>query len=279
MNNRHRTRSKNKRKRQEFNQDDIDMGRSLSQISISRSNPKKKKTRIALRDHLPNNVVSKVLNGNAHEQDKHNEEDNDELVSINSKERFKPRYLKVSDHIFKQMLSNTIKDGDKLIECLDTQEKLHFIRQMTEVTNHLHYLDLQQHLWQDYYNIGVKEGNVWAPKLSKSFAKQHHTCRTYGFPKHIIEQRQKKITYQLQHTINELQQYLIKLEQYAQEWQPSFDSTSLSNAINECVKQGQQRLRQEFEYKRKMLDLNSNDHHLITTFYQLQPNEEQVCLK
>jgi hypothetical protein len=62
----------------------------------------------------------------------------------------------------------------------------------------------------------MKEG-IWASRLSKSDAKQHHTCPTYGFPQHIIEKRHPKI-----------------------------------------------------------LILNSNDHQLITKFYQLSPNEEQV---
>ena len=122
----------------------------------------------------------------------------------------------------------------------------------------------------------MKEGR-WTPRLSKSYAKQHHTCRTYGFPRHIIEKRQQTIEHQLHRTVNELQQYIIELEQNSKQWQPSFDANILSNAINECVKKGQQRLRQEFEYRRKMLQFNSNDRHLLTKFYEMQPNEEQVC--
>ena len=63
----------------------------------------------------------------------------------------------------------------------------------------------------------MKEG-IWAPRISKYFAKQHHTCRAYGFPKHIVEQRQKTIIQQFQQTINGLQQYLIKLQQNVQQW-------------------------------------------------------------
>ena len=124
----------------------------------------------------------------------------------------------------------------------------------------------------------MKEG-VYAPRVSKSYAKQHHTCRTYGFSKHIIEKRQQTIQHQLHLTVNELQQYLIKLEEYSKQWQPSLDTNLISSAINECVKKGQERLRQEFVYKRKMLTIDSNDHYLITKFYQLQPSEEQVFLK
>ena len=70
---------------------------------------------------------------------------------------------------------------------------------------------------------------------------------------------------------------MIQLNISTNQWQPSIDSNMLSDIINECVKKGQQRLRQEFDYRRKMLEFDSNDRHLITKFYQLQPNDEQVC--
>ncbi|CAF1535461.1 unnamed protein product, partial [Rotaria sordida] len=99
--------------------------------------------------------------------------------------------------------SNSIEDGDKIVQCLNTNEKLQFVRQMTETTNNLYYFDLQRQLWQDYFDLGIKE-NKWAPRVSKSFIKQNHTCHIYGFPKHIVEQRLQTITQQFQRTINEL---------------------------------------------------------------------------
>ena len=73
-----------------------------------------------------------------------------------------------------------------------------------------------------------------------------------------------------------LRQQLIQLEQFAQQWQPNFDSNLVSEAIIECVKKGQQRLRQEFDYRRQMLALNVHDHHLLQKFYQLQLDHEHV---
>ncbi len=49
---------------------------------------------------------------------------------MNYLQKIKPQYLKVSDKIFKQMLSNAIKnDNDRIIiiQALDTQEKLQLI--------------------------------------------------------------------------------------------------------------------------------------------------------
>jgi hypothetical protein len=42
------------------------------------------------------------------------------------------------------------------------------------------------------------------------------------------------------------------------------------------ILKGQSRLRQEFDYRRKILEFDSNDRHLIKKFYDLQPNKEQV---
>jgi len=50
--------------------------------------------------------------------------ENNEL-SINSIEQYKPRYLKVFDWIFKQLLSKTIDNSYRIIDqYLDTKEKL-----------------------------------------------------------------------------------------------------------------------------------------------------------
>ena len=47
------------------------------------------------------------------------QEDNDSL-STNHIKMFKPRYLRMSDKVFKQMLSNEIEHDDNTIQCLDT---------------------------------------------------------------------------------------------------------------------------------------------------------------
>ena len=44
------------------------------------------------------------------------------------------------------------------------------------------------------------------------------------------------------------------------------------------MKKGQERLKRAFDQKKKMLELNSHDHGLIQKVYDLQPNDEQVCI-
>ncbi|CAF1385241.1 unnamed protein product [Adineta steineri] len=177
------------------------------------------------------------------------------------------------------MLSNAIKDDHKTIQSIDTKEKIQFLREMTELTNNLYYFDLQRQLWQEYLNMSLKEDNIHGLRqLSKSDAKELNTGYMWGFPKHVIEKRQNTIVHQIQRTINELNQYLIQLNTWTTQCQPPIDPNILSNAINEFVKKGQQRLKQEFDYKKKMLELNLYDHHLINRVYELQPTEEQLHL-
>ncbi|CAF1473541.1 unnamed protein product, partial [Rotaria sordida] len=135
QNNQHRTGLENKRKRQELNEDDIQVSRSFSQLSISQKNLKKTKSTIG--NNSSNNEISNVVtdaNEKVQQQQKQQKEDN-ELLSINYVKQFKPNYLKVSDKIFQRMLSNSIEDGNKIVQCLNTNKKLQFVHQMTETTN------------------------------------------------------------------------------------------------------------------------------------------------
>jgi DNA-binding transcriptional regulator YhcF (GntR family) len=55
-----------------------------------------------------------------------------------------PQYLTVPDRIFKQMLSRAVEDGEKIVQWIDTDEKLKSIRQLAHLVNLSRYLQLQQ---------------------------------------------------------------------------------------------------------------------------------------
>jgi hypothetical protein len=110
----------------------------LSQLAISQGDPKRTRT-IATITTADNQV-------------------NDEIIELSTSyvEKFKPRYLIVPDRNFKQMLSTAVVNGYNMVQCLNTNEKLHFVRRITEVTNNLYFKNLQRHLWQEYHNISSK---------------------------------------------------------------------------------------------------------------------------
>jgi len=122
------------------------LDQSLSQLSISKagSQQQSKKKKAMGSTRTTNNPILQNQNNQA---------------SNNPMEKFKPRYLKVSDRIFKQMLSNSVpENGHQIFECLDTKEKLQLVRKLTEATNDYYHQDLQRQLWQEYYELGLKEG-------------------------------------------------------------------------------------------------------------------------
>lgn len=259
------TREENKRKRPDSNQGDLNVSRSLSQLSISRANQPKKKQKKKMKKKVPTTTAEQ---SSERQPSKTKQKKKDRTL--------KSRYLQVSDQIFKEMLSNAIQGGEQLVQCLNTAEKLQFIRRITGLIDQIQYFDLQRHLWNDYYKLGMKEGE-WAPRVSKSFAQQHQICRTYGYPRRIIEKRQKTVQHQLERTIHELHLCQEELEQHSKQWEPSFDPNHLSQAMIDCVKKGQRRLQEEFEHRRKNLEFDAKEHQLIRTFYQCEPNAEQVC--
>jgi hypothetical protein len=246
------------------------LDQSLSQLSISEAgqqqqqqqqSSKKKKT-----------TTSTITTNNPSLQNQNNQ------ASNNPMEKFKPRYLKVSDRIFKQMLSNAApENGHKIFECLDTKEKLQLVRELTETTNDYYFKDLQRQLWQEYYELGLKEG-TWGSTVSKNFTRKHNICRIYGRSQSCIEQRQATITHELQNIKTKLDQYKQQLAISIKQWQSSIDLYTLSLAINECVKKGQQRLKEEFDFKKEILLLDSEDRQCLTKFYNLQPNNELIQL-
>ena len=191
---------------------------------------------------------------------------------------FKPRYLQVPDRVFRTMLSNAIHGGDKIVQCLDTADKLHFVRRMTEMTNDFYFKGLQRQLWQEYYTLSSTNTTAWQVKTTKQYAQQHRTCRMYRPSQSYIDERRHTIERQLRQVDNELQEYLKQVEQTVTHWQPTVDTTALAHVINESVQKNQQRLKEEFQHRIAMLKLDWNDHQSITNFYALKPDEHVVQL-
>ena len=268
MDTQHQMRTENKRKRQQVNNGDKNFSRSFSQLSISQGNSKKARSK-----SKSIHSISETMN--EEENDHQNVENHEQPTVMDHLQKFKPHYLTVSDRKFKEMLSNCTSEGDQLKQGLNTDEKLQFVRQITEAMNNSHYLNLQLQLWKEYYNVNMKK-DVWTQKLPILFAKKHRMCRTYGFPQPIVEERLKTLTQEYQKVTLELKQHLIQSLSNIQQWQPYISANTISDAVHQCVIHAQRRLREEFDYKKTMLVCDSNDHDLIKTFYDSKPNQEQV---
>ncbi|CAF1306689.1 unnamed protein product [Adineta steineri] len=186
-------------------------------------------------------------------------------------------YTNIPDQIFFHMLSTAFNDVDKLGHFLNEKEKFEFIREYTNLIDRLSYVKLQEQQWNYYYNIGMTQ-NIWSGRISKPLSKKNSICNTYGKSKTIIEQYRRNFSKELSQA-----QYRIELFEKeilfksAQHIDCTSEIKMLSFIINTFVYEKQQKLREEFEYKRQMLILDAIDHRLMQAFYNLKPNSSQIA--
>ncbi|CAF3086307.1 unnamed protein product [Rotaria socialis] len=217
---------------------------SLSQISIS--NIVRKRPR------------SKTMD-NIQEQQELNETTSD----------WKPKYLKLSDQIFKQMLSKSLSDADKFVQLLDTSEKLKYVRTYAHLLNNVFYLKLEESFWEHYKQVCISE-SIWSSPMLKNIAKENNLCR-FKFKTQVqLEKHYQLIQKRLRTAENNLNQYK------QQPIHESIDINTLSTIMTAFVRQGQHKLCAEFERKKLILQFDAIDHRLIKTFYNLNPTDDQI---
>ncbi|CAF4923486.1 unnamed protein product [Rotaria sp. Silwood1] len=66
------------------------------------------------------------------------------------------------------------------------------------------------------------------------------------------------------------------LPQCLSEMNPPLDFTTMSAMVTAVVGKGQHKLRQQFEYNKKVLKLDSTDHRLVQYVDDLKPNKQQI---
>ncbi|CAF3437009.1 unnamed protein product [Rotaria sp. Silwood2] len=100
---------------------------------------------------------------------------------------------------------------------------------------------------------------------------------TYGRSKTLIVQRLQTIQRQLQQASQGLQDFGKQpFPQCLSEMNPPLDFTTLSAMVTAVVRKGQHKLKQQFEYNKKMLKLDSTDHLFEKNVYDFKPNKQQI---
>ncbi|CAF2938974.1 unnamed protein product [Rotaria sp. Silwood2] len=216
--------------------------KSLSQLSLSQPSPKKQKTinnQVDQIEQVTTNGTSNKKNSKSKKQINHNNDDS-----------YMPDYLKVKNRIFTQMLISSLGGADKIVKRLNTSEKINYIPQYAYLIHRLFYVQLQESQWKYYYDIGLKD-NIWSGRVSKKWAAM-------------------TTSQALQHFGNQ------PLPQCMSEMNPPFNFTTMSAMITAVVRKGQHKLKQQFEYNKNMLKLNSTDHCLVQSVYDFKPNQQQI---
>lgn len=187
-----------------------------------------------------------------------------------AKANMKPNYLHTPDNVFREMLSTASQGAEIIVQELYTQEKLQYARHYTELVNNVSYLTLKQDFWENYYKIATSTG-IWSLQMSKQLIRENnlhpHPFRT-----------QNNVEKQRQFVIDELKKAIDTLNEHKQlsVADQSIDIDHLSSIIHAFVHKSQHRLRNDFERKKLLLQLDAHEYHLVQTFYQLQPTEDQV---
>ena len=220
---------------------------SMSQISIS--NPPKKRQRSMAKAGVTVEKTNHI----------------DQSTSNN-----KPKYLKVPDRIFKEMLSKSLTGTENFVQLLDTPEKLQFVRTYAHLLNNVFYLQLEQDFWEYYDKILTTEGILSLP-FDKEMAKTNNLHRIKFTTKIQLEKHHKIILSRLQKADNDLNKH-----KQQQPFDTSIDTQGLSTIIPAFVRRGQHKLSAEFERKKLILKFDLNDYCLVKAFYNLKPTENQV---
>lgn len=188
---------------------------------------------------------------------------------VESPSNNKPKYLKVPDQVFKQMLSKSMADAESIVQSLETPEKLQFTRTYAHLLNNVFYLKLEQEFWTHYNAVCISEA-IWSTPMMTDIAKENNLYRLTFKTKVQLDKHRQLIVTRLQDAENKLdlhkQQPINRL----------IDMNKLSMIITAFVRQGQHKLSKEFERKKLILQFDANDHRLVKTFYNLKPTENQV---
>ena len=152
-------------------------------------------------------------------------------------------------------------------------------RQQACLMAEIHFLKMEQDLWQTYHNVTRPE-ILWLSSMAKSEMKRNRISLTFFKTEEYLKKHLKIIEQKFKTAIYQLVQYL---EQQTQHSHPLsdlplsiIDRTLLSASIIEFVRDDRRRLREQLEEKGKLLMLIANDVRLVKAFYDLKPTAEQV---
>jgi hypothetical protein len=174
-----------------------------------------------------------------------------------------PAYLNVPNRVFRQMFLAASEhvlssDGMKSMhQWLNVSTNMQSAREQARLLDRLLYLKQQQSLWADYFHVG-SQYDVWASEVQDKMSGQTKSALQF-----VADYRQG-IREQLERTQSDLDD---------RQCQTHADVTNILTAF---IRKGQQRLTAEFQCKKRLLNLDCQDHRLTKAFFGLTPTKQQV---
>jgi hypothetical protein len=195
-----------------------------------------------------------------------------------------PNYKNLTPYQFKDILVNVISPGSyiQIKEWLTNFLLLQFIQQRAELMCIVFQLKIEQDYWNYIANLTTTPVVIWLLEISKDVIKQNSINWDHAKTKinilhrqHIIENKLR----QAEHNLN------IHLQQpYPFYWQIQNNIfmdhfiNVIFNALVIVVENSLYYFRTNFEQKKILLNFDINDGHLVKSFYDLNPTDEQVFI-
>jgi len=195
-----------------------------------------------------------------------------------------PNYNQLSPYQFKDLLIKVIPlDHHQNIEqWFTTFTMLQFIQQRAELMCTVFQLKIEQDYWNHRAKLTILPIMIWLLEISKDVTQQNCINWDHTKTKINIKHRQQIIENKLKQANTKLN---IHLQQpYPFYWQmenkPSMDHLTniIADALIILIRNSLYSFRTNFEQTKIQLDFDINDAHLVKSFYDLNPTEEQVSI-
>ncbi|CAF2063843.1 unnamed protein product, partial [Rotaria magnacalcarata] len=189
-----------------------------------------------------------------------------------------PNYLKMSSRLFVDLLcTNLASHQNKIKHWLIHTNQLRCFRRHAELLNNILLLEIEQDYWETITD-SVPIEIIWLSNMPKDTTRINSI--NWAYPR-TIENLNKRQTI-IQNKLKEAQhQLVIHLKEESLIVRSSISKSIdllnvISTAIREFLHQGQQRLRTMYEEQKLVFVFDHNDLHLVKSFYDLNPTNEQL---
>ncbi|CAF3759549.1 unnamed protein product [Rotaria sp. Silwood1] len=190
-----------------------------------------------------------------------------------------PNYKNLSHRKFKYLLSNVIPTYRQQIQqYLANTEMLQFVQQLAQLLCTFFQLKIEEAYWNYIANLNLPI-MTWLSNISKDVTLQNSINWDHSKTKQNIQNRQNIIQ-------NKLQQMAINLYNHLQRYSSSLGMDNnmtfeqsiniIQNPLLLLIEKDLHSFRTNFEQKIILLSYDINDAHLVKSFYDLNPIQEQM---
>lgn len=193
-----------------------------------------------------------------------------------------PKYNKLPNYLFKHILSKYISCYRKKIhQWLTNPKLLQFIRQRAELMNVISQLNIEQDYWTYVLNLGMPAMH-WLSTINKNVKQRNYINWDYPRTVDNVLHRKKIVENKLLNAKDDLNVYLQQPVQLFDQLQNNTSIDHAMNIISEAlvimIDNGLHSLHTNFQHKKILLNFDVNDVHLVKSFYDFNPTEEQVYI-